>query len=78
MRTLVDDLAPDVGEVAVRHVDTVLLDRMSLRVRTQGPRRRGDAPRIGERAATRWRITTEGGDERAGVKRASHIRAPAS
>jgi hypothetical protein len=28
-----------------------------------------DAPRIGERAATRWRSATECGDEQAGAKR---------
>jgi hypothetical protein len=36
-----------------------------------------DAPLIGERAATRVRIAAEGGDERAGVKRAV-IRSSAS
>jgi len=40
-------------------------------------RSRNDAPLIGERAATRGRIATEGGDEHAGVKRA-FIRSNAS
>jgi len=33
-------------------------------------RRRRDAPLVGERAVTRGRNATEGGDERGGVKRA--------
>jgi hypothetical protein len=37
-----------------------------------------DAPRIGERAATRGRRAMEGGDERAGAISASSVRAPAS
>jgi len=37
-----------------------------------------DAPLIGERAAMRRRSATEGGDERAGAKNASSVRAPAS
>ena len=32
-------------------------------------RRRHDVPPIAERAATRWRSATEGGDEHVGVKR---------
>ena len=39
---------------------------------------RHDAPLIGERAARRGRCATVGGDERAGVKSASSVRAPAS
>ena len=35
-----------------------------------------DAPRIGERAATCGRSATEGGDERAGAKRAFSVRGP--
>jgi hypothetical protein len=45
----------------------------------RSPLRRGnDTPIIGERAATRGRSATQGGDEHAGVKRALSIRAPAS
>jgi hypothetical protein len=127
----------------LRHVDTVPLDRMSLRVRTQPPsspsatrrsptkapqaagvgrwkvamgtpvrkrdlgrqaepksqrlrrttrpgtrkvgddargrlRRHHDARLIGERAATRGYSPTEGGDQRAGVRSALSVRAPAS
>jgi hypothetical protein len=36
-----------------------------------------DVPLIGERAATRGRTATEGGDERADVRRMSSVRAPA-
>ena len=35
------------------------------------------APRIGERAAARGRGATEGGDERAGMRRALSVRGPA-
>jgi hypothetical protein len=37
-----------------------------------------DAPLIGERAAADWRFAMEGGDEHAGMTRASSVRAPAS
>jgi hypothetical protein len=37
-----------------------------------------DAPLISERAATRGRIATEGGDAHAHVRRTSSVRAPAS
>src|SRR6202042_560378 len=82
--TFVDDLPP-VGGHAGWHVGTAPLDfeirgdRISAsRPHTPACVARNDAPLIGERAATRGRCATAGGDEHAGLKSALSVRAPAS
>jgi len=51
-------------------------DRNAARWRPWSPQ--NDAPRIDERAETRGRSATKGGDEHAGIKRVLPVRAPAS
>jgi hypothetical protein len=68
---------PLLCQSAKPHCPTGVDERFaSARVRLR--RRPNDSPLIGERAATCGRIATDAGDEHAGAKSASSVRAPAS